>query len=59
MFKIDPIKNVVCNEDASSAVDWNKSWGEETSSVFSRTGCVISFILEDVQLYGTQHYNHK
>ena len=43
IFKIDPTKCVVCFVDASFAGDWNQSWSEEPSSVFSRTGYVIYF----------------
>jgi len=37
MFKIGSTKSVVCYVDASFAGDWNQSWSEEPSSVFSRT----------------------
>ena len=43
IFKIDPTKSVVCFVDASFAGDWNQSWSEEPSLVFSRTGYIIYF----------------
>ena len=57
MFKIDPIQSMMCYTDASFAGDWNQSWSEESSSVFSRTGYVI--IIEDAQFHCIQNYNLK
>ena len=43
IFKIDPNKSVVCFVDAPFVRDWNQSWSEEPSSVFSRTGYLIYY----------------
>ena len=43
LFKIDKTKSIDIYVDASFAGDWDKSWSEEPSSVFSRTRFVIYY----------------
>ena len=43
LFKIDKSKSIDIYVDASFAGDWDRSWSEEPSSVFSRTGFVIYY----------------
>ena len=41
LFKIDRNKSIEVFVDASFAGDWNRSWSNDPTSVFSRTGYVI------------------
>ena len=43
VFKIDKTKNIEVYVDAAFAGDWNQSWSQEPSSVFSRTGYFITY----------------
>ena len=38
VFKVDRTKSIEVYADAAFAGDWNQSWSQEPSSVFSRTG---------------------
>ena len=43
LFQPNPSHSIHTFVDASFAGDWNTSWGDEPSSVFSRTGYLITF----------------
>ena len=43
ILKIDESKSVEVNVDASFAGEWNKTWSEDPTSVFSRTGYVVKY----------------
>ena len=57
IFKIDPIKSVVCFVDASFAGDWNQSWSENPPRYFPEKD--MKSILEDVLSFGIQNYNQR
>ena len=43
IFKVDRTKSIEVYVDAAFAGDWNQSWSQEPSSVFSRTGYFITY----------------
>ena len=45
VFKPDATQSITTFVDASFAGEWNTSWGDEPSSVFSRTSFVVFFAI--------------
>ena len=43
LFTVDHLNSIEIFVDASFAGDWNKSWSQDPSSVFSRTGFIIFY----------------
>ena len=43
LFKVDKSKSIIVYVDASFAGEWNKSWSNDPTSVYSRTGFIVTY----------------